>query len=74
MSVADGAPADVAGLTIGDVLVAANGQPLSSPTDLLDLLSNTPDGASLELKHLRGGTLKTVTVTPVDRGAGGARE
>ncbi len=74
MSVAEGAPADVVGLTVGDVLVEANGQPLTRPTDLLDLLSSTPDGASLELKHLRGGALKTVTVTPVDRGSAGARQ
>ena len=74
MSVAEGAPADVAGLTIGDVLIEVNGQPLSRPTDLLDLLASIPDGASLELKLLRGGALKTVTVTPVDRAAKGARE
>jgi S1-C subfamily serine protease len=68
MSVAEGAPADVAGLTVGDVLVEANGQPLSRPTNLLDLLASTADGASLEFKCLRGGALKTVRVTPVDRG------
>lgn len=68
MSVADGAPAERAGVIVGDVLVEANGQPLRRPTDLLDALSNVREGQSLELKLLRGGTLKSVSVAPGDRG------
>jgi serine protease Do len=68
MSVADGAPAEHAGVIVGDVLVEANGQPLRRPTDLLDALSNVREGQSLELKLLRGGTLKSVSVVPGDRG------
>jgi len=54
------------------VLVEANGQPLSRPTVLFDALANLGDGASLELKRLRGDSRSTVTVVPIDRGGQGA--
>src|SRR5438067_1774359 len=68
MSVAEGAPAEKAGVFVGDVLVEANGQSLRRPTDLLDALSGVREGDSLQLKLLRGGSLKSVSVTPADRG------
>ena len=74
MSIAEGSPAEIAGIIVGDVLIEANGQPLGRPTDLLDVLSTVRDGASLQLKHLRGGAVNAVSVTPVDRAAGGAGE
>jgi S1-C subfamily serine protease len=67
VSVAEGTPADAAGLTVGDVLVEANGQPLARPAALFDALSDVSDGGSLELKRLRGNSASTVMVTPVDR-------
>jgi S1-C subfamily serine protease len=69
VSVADASPADSAGIFVGDVLLEANGKPLSRPTDLLDALAGVPGGESLRLKVLRGGTVKSVSVTPSDRGA-----
>ena len=69
VSIADGSPAESAGLLIGDVLLSAGGQPLRRPTDLLDALSTVADGASLELEHLRGGVIAKSNVTPIDRGA-----
>jgi serine protease Do len=69
MSVADGAPAEKAGVYVGDVLIEANGQPLRRPTDLLDALSNLGEGESLKLKLLRGGAMKSVSIVPGDRGA-----
>jgi S1-C subfamily serine protease len=69
MSVAEGAPAEAAGVMVGDVLVAANGEPLRRTTDLLDALSRAKVGAPLELKRLRGAELQTVTVIPAYRGA-----
>ena len=69
LSVADGSPSETAGLSVGDVLFDANGQSLSRPADLLDVLSTVPEGGTLTLKHVRGVTAATVTVTPVDRGA-----
>lgn len=74
MSVGDGTPAESAGVMVGDVLVAAKGQPLRRPTDLLDALAGATVGTPLEIKHLRGAELQTISVTPVHRGAGGARE
>jgi serine protease Do len=68
MSVADGSPADRAGIAVGDVLVRSDGQPLRRPTDLLDALSGVRSGASIRVDLLRGGTITSVTVTPSDRG------
>lgn len=69
MSIADGGPAESAGLFAGDVLVEASGQSLRRPTDLLDALASVREGESVKLKFLRGGAMKTVSVTPADRGA-----
>jgi S1-C subfamily serine protease len=69
VSVADGSPAESAGIFVGDVLLEANGKPLSRPTDLLDALASVPGGEPLHLKVLRGGAVKSVSVTPGDRGA-----
>lgn len=69
MSVADGAPVESAGIFVGDVLIEANGQALRKPTDLLDALSSLREGEQLKLKLLRGGAVKSVSVTPADRGA-----
>ena len=68
MSVAEGAPAEKAGVFVGDVLVEADGQSLRRPTDLLDALSGVREGSSLQLKLLRGGSLKSVSIAPADRG------
>jgi S1-C subfamily serine protease len=69
VSIADGSPAESAGILIGDVLLSAGGQPLRRPTDLLDALSTVADGASLDLEHIRGSTIAQSKVTPIDRGA-----
>ena len=74
VSIADGSPAESAGILIGDVLLSAGGQPVRRPTDLLDALSSVADGASLELEHLRGGVIAKSNVTPIDRGAREASE
>ena len=69
VSLADGSPADSAGVMIGDVLLAAGGQPLRRPTDLLDALNNVGEGAALEVQLLRGGSVVASSVTPIDRAA-----
>jgi serine protease Do len=70
VSIADASPADKAGILLGDVLLEANGQSIARPDDLLDALSSVESGGAVTLKLLRGGTIKTVSVTPADRGAG----
>ena len=69
VSVANGSPAESAGITIGDVLIEAGGTPLARPTDLLDALSTVADGGSLEMRRLRGGAVDTIKVKPADRAA-----
>jgi serine protease Do len=70
VSIADASPADKAGILLGDVLLNANGQSIARPDELLDALSSVESGGAVALKLLRGGTIKTVSVTPADRGAG----
>jgi S1-C subfamily serine protease len=70
VSIADASPADKAGVLLGDVLLEANGQSIARPDELLDALSSVENGGAVTLKLLRGGTIKTVSVTPADRGAG----
>ena len=68
VSLAEGEPADVAGLQLGDLIVGIAGEPLARPSDLRDTLANGPDGASVEVTLLRAGARQTVGVTPRDRG------
>ncbi|HYU54342.1 MAG TPA: S1C family serine protease [Gemmatimonadaceae bacterium] len=68
LSIAESSPAEKAGILLGDVLLEADGQTLSRPDDLLDALSGVANNAAVSLKVLRGGTIKTVSVTPADRG------
>ncbi|HKR10218.1 MAG TPA: PDZ domain-containing protein, partial [Gemmatimonadaceae bacterium] len=68
VSIADNSPAEKGGVLIGDVLLEAGGQRLSRPDDLLDALSETAHGGAVSLKVLRGGAVKTLSVTPADRG------
>ncbi|HEX9128858.1 MAG TPA: trypsin-like peptidase domain-containing protein, partial [Gemmatimonadaceae bacterium] len=68
VSIADASPADKAGVLLGDVLLEANGQSIARPDDLLDALSSVESGGAVTLRLLRGGTIKTVSVTPADRG------
>lgn len=68
LSIADDGPAERAGLFAGDVLIDVNGKSLIHPTDLLDMLSSVDERGSLTFRLLRGGAMKTVSVTPAERG------
>jgi S1-C subfamily serine protease len=68
VSIADGSPAEKAGMMLGDVLLEANGNALKEPDDLLDALSSVAKNGAVTLKFLRGGTIKTAGITPTDRG------
>ncbi|PYO48132.1 MAG: hypothetical protein DMD72_08245 [Gemmatimonadetes bacterium] len=67
VSIADGSPAEKAGMLLGDVLLEANGNELSGPDDLLDALSSVSKDGAVRLKFLRGGGVKTASITPADR-------
>ena len=62
-------PASQAGLLVGDVIVAFDGQPVESPEDLLDLLAGDRVGKAVAINLVRGGASKEVRVTVGDRSA-----
>jgi S1-C subfamily serine protease len=72
VSIADGEAADSAGILVGDLLIAVDGRPLERPSDLLDALSNVPEGGSIRVTVLRGGSPLEVTIEPRDRHREGA--
>jgi serine protease Do len=67
VSIADNSPAEKGGILLGDLLLEADGHRLSRPDDLLDALAAKQD-QPVSLKVLRGGLLKTISITPADRG------
>ncbi len=67
VSIADNSPAEKGGILLGDLLLEAGGQRLSRPDDLLDALASK-QGEPISLRILRGGVLKTISITPADRG------
>jgi S1-C subfamily serine protease len=71
LSVADDTPAARAGILVGDVLLDIKGISLARPADLLDALLAMKAGEAAPIRLVRGGVLKTLNVTPVDRSSGG---
>ncbi len=72
VSIADGEAADAAGILVGDLLIAVDGQALTRPSDLLDALSSVSEGSSIRATLLRGGNSLEVTIEPRDRDREGA--
>lgn len=68
VAVTDGGPSAAAGVLVGDVLMTLNGQRLTSPDDLLELLVGNLVGQSAVLGLLRGGRPIDVTVSVGERG------
>jgi S1-C subfamily serine protease len=62
-------PAAKAGLLVGDLILALDGQPITSPDDLLDLLTGDRVGKAATLRILRGGSATELAVTVGERGA-----
>lgn len=60
-------PATTAGLFVGDVLLTADGQPLTEPGALQALLAESRIGAALAVQVLRGTTLHDMTLTVGER-------
>jgi S1-C subfamily serine protease len=71
LSVAEDTPAERAGILVGDVLLDIAGTPLARPADLLDALLAMKAAEAASIRLVRGGDIKTLTVTPVDRNSGG---
>jgi serine protease Do len=55
LEIAVGGPAEVAGISIGDVLIGINGQLLGSPQDLSRALRHAEVGGRLPIDLIRGG-------------------
>ena len=64
-------PADRAGLLVGDLIVAAAGNPVAEPQDVAELLGGEQVGAALELSVVRGGERRSLTVTVGERAPAG---
>jgi len=62
-SVAEGGPAEAAGLQPGDVIVAFDGKDIQQMRMLPRLVAQTEEGAEVEVVYLRDGTRETATVT-----------
>ena len=62
-SVAQDSPAEVAGLTPGDVIVTANGTPLKEFTDLSNMVASAEPGDELKCEVYRQGQILDITVT-----------
>jgi len=69
VAVSADAPAARAGIVIGDVILAVDGQAIGSPEELLDWLAGGRVGKPATLRLLRGGKPTEVSVTIGERGA-----
>lgn len=56
-------PAEVAGIKPGDVIIEADGKKITTMQELIDIKNSKSIGDELEIKLVRKGTEKTVTVT-----------
>lgn len=65
--VAQGGPAERAGVMVGDLLLSLDGAPLASTGDLLDGLGRRGPGEAARLELARGGAPITVEVTLAER-------
>ncbi len=67
VGVEPGGPADQAGLMLGDLLIALAGQRVQDAEDLQGLLGPERVGAPTQVRILRGGQLRELTVTIGER-------
>ena len=65
--VAPGSPAEQAGLTAGDVIVAIGSEPVAGLRDLAQALRGQEAGATIRVRYLRGGIERVVEATLVPR-------
>ena len=60
-----GSPADVAGLLGGDVITSFDDKPVKSESDLMNILSSTPVGKTVNVIYVRDGETKSVHFTTI---------
>ena len=66
-AVESGAPAELAGMMVGDILVTLDGQPVRHMDDLMALLSSDRVGKAVPVRVVRGGQVTDSTVTIGER-------
>jgi putative serine protease PepD len=71
VAVTPGSPAAGAGLRVGDVITAVNGQAVATSAEAADAVSSNPPGSKATIRFQRGGSTRTATVTLANRPAGG---
>ena len=64
--VVEGSPAEKAGLMRGDVIIEFNGKKVDEPYILRNIVADTPPGTEAEMKVIRDGEIKSLTVTIVE--------
>lgn len=69
MKVAEGSPAEKAGLKENDVIVSFNGRRVDTVRELQRLLAETPAGRSVTFEIVRGGNNQSLTATLSKRAA-----
>jgi S1-C subfamily serine protease len=67
VGVTDGSPAATAGIMVGDLVLEFDGEPVTSPEDLLDLLVGDRVGRRTTLRVLRGGVVTDVAIAVGER-------
>lgn len=63
VSVASGSPAESAGLVMGDAITSIGGKPVRFMDDLLAALSGAQIGATTQVRVIRGGQVRELSVT-----------
>ena len=61
------APADVAGVRRGDILVALDGEAVTGVDDIARLLDDSRIGLQAAMTIVRNGAPSTVSITPMER-------
>jgi serine protease DegQ len=67
LSVEADSPASHAGITLGDVLVTLEGEPVADTDDIQTVLNRSQIGQTIRASILRGGELREVTLTLAER-------
>ncbi len=66
-SVVAGAPADQAGLKVGDTITSVDGKKVTKGSDLVDYIASRKPGTKVQLGFLRNGKTQEAAVTTADR-------
>lgn len=64
--VVSGSPAEKAGIQEGDIIISFNGEPISDPSNLKNVVSLTKTDQKSKAKVIRNGKYKTINVTLED--------